>query len=227
MSTEFDSYASDYQKKIDESLGVFGKKHAYFIRDKVERLLKSFSEVGPLQELNILDVGCGIGLGHSDIAKQVHTLHGVDVSEKSIELATGNNTDVSYKTYEGGRLPYDDNSFDCTYAIGVLHHMPKSEWQNIVIEMKRIIRPGGQVLIIEHNPLNPATLWVVKTCDLDKNAILLAPWTLRRLFKKAHFQKLKLYYILLTPFSQAFFRALDRLFSRLPLGAQYIVKGTK
>lgn len=227
MSSEFDSYARDYQEKIDASLGVFGKKHDFFVRDKVQRLLESFSEVGSLRDLNVLDVGCGIGLGHSDIANTVGTLHGVDVSHKSIELATNNNPEVTYKTYDGDQLPYEDNVFDCAYAIGVLHHMPKKQWQHFIIEMKRVLKTGGLLIVIEHNPLNPATQWIVRTCELDKDAILLPPWRLYRLLKNAGFHTPKLRYILLTPFSQQFFKKLEHLLSRVPLGTQYLIKGMK
>ncbi len=227
MSHEFDSYARTYQATIEKSTSVFGQKHAFFVRDKVERLLGAFSEVGRLEELKVLDVGCGIGLGHDVIAQAVGELHGVDVSRESLDMAVRDNPNVSYKAYKGDRLPYEDGIFDCAYAICVLHHVPKQQWSAFMEEMVRVIRPGGQLVVIEHNPLNPATQWVVRTCDLDKDANLLSSWRLRRLFIDAGVCVPRVRYTLFTPFAPEFFRALDRGLSRIPLGAQYIVTGRK
>jgi len=227
MSKEFDSYAQTYQAAIERSTKIFGQKHAFFVRDKVERLLDAFIATGPLKSLKVLDVGCGIGLGHGEIAQAVGELHGVDVSRDSLALATRDNPSVNYKTYEGKRLPHENNAFDCAYAICVLHHLPKQQWPEFMREMARVVRPGGQLVVIEHNPLNPATQWVVRTCELDKNAMLLPPWRLHRLFIDAGLSAPQVRYTLFTPFAQKFFRALDRALSRIPIGAQYIVAGRK
>ena len=117
MSHEFDSYARTYQATIEKSTSVFGQKHAFFVLDKVERLLDAFIEVGQLEDLKVLDVGCGIGLGHDAIARAVGELHGVDVSRESLDLAVRDNPSVNYRVYDGNRLPYEDSIFDCVYAI--------------------------------------------------------------------------------------------------------------
>lgn len=227
MSQEFDSYARTYQAEIEKSTRVFGQKHAFFVRDKIEQLLDAFSEVGPVDKLKVLDVGCGVGLGHDAIAEAVGELHGVDVSQESLDMAVRDNPNVSYRSYEGNRLPYSDSSFDCAYAICVLHHVPKRQWSVFMEEMVRVIRPGGQLVVIEHNPLNPATQWVVRTCELDKNANLLFSWRLRRLFIHVGAVLPRVRFTLFTPFAAKFFRALDRGLCRIPLGAQYIVTGRK
>lgn len=227
MTKEFDPHAQTYQIEIEKSIKFFGQKHAFFVRDKVEQLFNAFIEVGPLKSLKVLDVGCGIGLGHDAIAHAVGELHGVDVSRDSLSLAMRDNPDVSYKAYEGNRLPHEDGAFDCAYAICVLHHVPKQQWLRFIQEMVRVVRPGGGLVVIEHNPLNPATQWVVRTCELDKDAVLLPSWQLRRLFIDAGLYLPQVRYTLFTPFGQKFFRALDRALSSLPLGAQYVVTGRK
>jgi len=227
MTAEFDSHAKTYQATMERWTRMFGQTHAFFVRDKVERLLDAFIEVGPLKSLKVLDVGCGIGLGHDSIAQAVGELHGVDVSRESLNLATRKNPGVSYEAYEGNRLPHEDGIFDCVYAICVLHHVPKQQWPELVQEMARVVRPGGRLVVIEHNPLNPATQWVVRTCEFDKDAILLTPWKLRRLFINAGLCVPQVRYTLFTPFAQKFFRVLDRALSRIPFGAQYVVTGRK
>jgi ubiquinone/menaquinone biosynthesis C-methylase UbiE len=227
MDNEFDSYASEYQKKINNSISIFGQQHDFFVSHKTEKLLQAFSEIGILNELKIVDVGCGIGLGHAELSESVSELNGVDVSMESIDIAKSNNPKVKYKTYDGKKLPFENNTFDCAYAICVLHHVPKDQWQLFIDEMNRVLKPGGLLIIIEHNPLNPATQWVVRTCELDKHAILLSGWRLSRLFHLAKMQQIKINYLLFTPFTQIFFRKLDKLLSSVPFGAQFLIKGRK
>jgi hypothetical protein len=93
--------------------------------------------------------------------------------------------------------------------------------------MFRVVRPGGLLIVIEHNPLNPATQWVVRTCDLDKNANLLFASRIRKMFYAVGIQFPRVRYTLFTPFSSEIFRALDKKLSHLPFGAQYFVTGRK
>jgi ubiquinone/menaquinone biosynthesis C-methylase UbiE len=223
---EFDRYLEAYSKEIDDVIGVFGKKHEFFVKHKAEILLPAFATVGEdLSNLKVLDVGCGNGELHPHIAGSVGELHGADVSGLSIELARKHNPTVRYKTYDGRILPYADASFDCAFAICVLHHVPVDQWAAFLMDMSRVVRPGGLVLLIEHNPLNPATQWVVKTCRFDANAHLVKSWTLRRLLNSAGIEHPWVKYVLFTPFASKAFRLLDRVLAPVPFGAQYVMGG--
>jgi hypothetical protein len=60
---------------------------------------------------------------------------------------------------------------------------------------------------------------------MDEHAELLTPWRLRRLMKASGIHHPWTRYILFTPFSSKFFRLLDRLLGRVPLGTQYAMGG--
>jgi ubiquinone/menaquinone biosynthesis C-methylase UbiE len=225
--TEFDRYVDTYSEKINQTLSPWGQEQEFYTRCKVPLLREAFEAVRTERPLRALDVGCGVGLIHPHLAPSVDELHGIDVSEDSISLAKRNNPSVHYLAHQGDTLPYDDDTFDCAYAICVLHHVPRAQWLGFISEMVRVVRPDGVVLVIEHNPLNPATQWVVRSCEFDQGAVLLAPWTLRRTMSAAGIIALNVRYILFTPFDLPAFQKLDRLLARLPLGAQYVVSGRK
>jgi ubiquinone/menaquinone biosynthesis C-methylase UbiE len=223
---EFDRYLDHYSKEIDEVIGIFGKKQEFFVKHKAELLLAAFAYLdNDFSALKVLDVGCGNGMLHPMISGAVGELHGADVSGRSIELARARNPTVHYETYDGRVLPYRDASFDCAFAICVLHHVPVEHWSAFLEDMRRVVRPGGLVLLIEHNPLNPATQWVVNTCKFDASANLVTAWTLRRLLRAAGIQRPKVTYVLFTPFAGKAFRLLDRWFYAVPFGAQYLICG--
>lgn len=227
MANIFDFNTQNYQTEIEKYTELFGKNHDFFVQDKIRLLYRAFSKVGSLETLKVLDVGCGIGLGHDAISKMVNRLYGVDISKESLKLATKNNPKVIYEYYDGNKLPYINDFFDCIYAICTMHHVPKPQWKNFVKEMVRVVRPGGLIVVIEHNPLNPGTQYIVNRIELDRDAILLTPWRSKRLFVNAGADMIKIRYTLFTPFAHSFFRILDRFFSLVPFGAQYIITGSK
>ena len=223
---EFDQHSRVYSETISDALSLFGKSHDFFVRSKADILLPAFASMGPdISAFNVLDVGCGVGLVHRYIAGSVGKLCGTDISAASLEVARKANPSVDYVPYNGMTLPYETASFDCAYAICVMHHVPVKQWQGFLEEMRRVVRPGGMVVIIEHNPLHPATQWVVRTTPMDANAVLLWPWTLHRLMKTAGIGSLWTRYVLFLPFAGKVTRIIDRLFARLPLGTQYVLGG--
>ena len=70
-------------------------------------------------------------------------------------------------------------------------------------------KAGGLALVLEHNPYNPATQYIVKTCDIDKDAVLLRPGKLRRMFVDAGFARAETKTIISVPPVGSFFRGLD------------------
>jgi ubiquinone/menaquinone biosynthesis C-methylase UbiE len=226
LETEFDQHSGAYSETIDQVLSLFGKGHDFFVRSKADILLPTFAALNPdTTKLSVLDVGCGVGLVHRYIANSVGQLHGTDVSADSLDVARDANPAVQYVPYDGVTLPYETGSFDCAYAICVMHHVPVAQWKMFLEEMRRVVRPGGSVIIIEHNPIHPATQWIVRTIPMDANAVLLWPWKLNRLMRSAGIGSLWTRYVLFLPFGGRVARLIDRLFARVPLGTQYVSGG--
>jgi ubiquinone/menaquinone biosynthesis C-methylase UbiE len=132
---------------------------------------------------------------------------------------------VAYQTYDGRRLPYPDASFDAAYTVCVMHHVPPEQWESLVREMRRVVRPGGITVVFEHNPFNPLTRRAVSTCEFDENAVLLRARRTRLLLRKAGLREVRSRYILTLPAAGGLPHKVDRLFSRLPFGAQYYAVG--
>lgn len=124
-------------------------------------------------------------------------------------------------TYDGHRLPANDESVDMAMAICVFHHVPPAEWQNLAVEMLRVLRPGGVAMVIEHNPWNPVTRRIVNTCPIDRDAVLLSRPKTRALFRDAGAQDVVARSILSIPPKTDFLMRIDAVFGLLPLGAQY------
>lgn len=122
----------------------------YFIHKKVLELV----------ELNsgdsLLDIGCGRGevleLIHAKFGNKV-SLTGVDVSPDTIWLAkesefrTDKDSNIKFKVASAEDLPFPDNSFDFAVSVIMAHHLNNAQKLKMVGEAKRVLKPGGKLLI--------------------------------------------------------------------------------
>ena len=110
----------------------------------------------------ILDVGCGAGaveLRLSRLRVPQITLVGIDrVVERAItaeKTTDGHNLRASFAAADGCHLPFPDGTFDCTFCVAVLQHIPQAA--DALREFARVTRPGGRLLAVE--PDNAARYW--------------------------------------------------------------------
>ena len=122
-------------------------------------------------------------------------------------------------------LPYGDGAFDLAFAVCVAHHVPPEHWPEFFSEMRRVVRPGGVVAVIEHNPLNPLTRLAVLRCPFDADAVLISRIKAGRLLRAAGLTEIAGKHFLMFPFANTIARKVESWFSGMPLGAQYICSG--
>jgi ubiquinone/menaquinone biosynthesis C-methylase UbiE len=103
---------------------------------------------------DVLEIGCGIGTDGLEFARNGARYTGVDLTPKSIELATERFRLFGVPgTFEVANaeecLPFADSSFDHVYSFGVIHHSPVPE--KIIREIYRVLRPGGTLTVMLYN----------------------------------------------------------------------------
>lgn len=224
VSAVFDEHGKEYNSSINNALGFTGMDVDFFTRVKVDYLFDLLDKrFGKDSAPSLLDIGCGVGNFHQLLAQRLRDIHGVDISESSIDIAKSNNPQVTYSVYEGERLPYDDETFDVTLAVCVMHHVPPQHWQSFANEMKRVTKGSGMAVVFEHNPFNPLTMKVVNDCPFDEDAVLLKSAKTRELFENSDFDRIDRNFIISIPPINKLMRKVDSMFSGLPLGAQYYV----
>jgi len=226
IAEEFDQYNESYDSVVNQAIAFSGQKVASFTKAKAKDLLRTISDnFQSCSVLDVLDVGCGIGNYHPFLTPFVRSVSGVDVSSACIAKAQRRNPAVNYLTYDGDILPYPDQSFDVTVCVCVLHHVPPDRWQQFTCELHRVTRPGGLLIIYEHNPEHPLTRKVVRDCEFDRDAVLLNSATARELLKTAKCSEVSTVSIFTLPPWGGPIEWMDRLFAKLPFGAQYRATG--
>lgn len=225
----FDQFADSYRTAHTKSIQSFsGEDSFYFAEYKVKELMRYEGDA----DLKLLDFGCGDGVTELYFEKHFpgFKLYGIDVSEKSIVNASGmalKNT--SFQWFDGNVIPYSDAVFDIVFTAGVLHHIDRELHQTVLSEIYRVLKPQGRFYVFEHNPLNPFTRYLVKTCEFDIGVKLLSSNSSRSLLKKAGFQIMNLDFTIFFPRKKIFkpFIGLERYLKGIPLGGQYFFRALK
>ncbi|MBN9083430.1 MAG: hypothetical protein BGP04_14460 [Rhizobiales bacterium 62-17] len=226
MSETFDAYRKSYGSAVEQSVAFTGLAHEFFLRAKIElmdEMLKT-RQFDP-SDKHLVDVGCGVGSMHDLLMPMFGRITGVDTSSESIAEARDRHPANVYESYDGQRLPLSDRSVDFALTVCVIHHVPVVQWQSFVDEMRRVVRPGGFICIIEHNPLNPLTRLGVARCAFDADAVLLGKARTEALMRQSGIVDVETRYFLLSPFAVRPLQAIERAFARLPLGGQYLTLG--
>ena len=104
----------------------------------------------------VLDVGCGTGALAGWIQRAGYDVVGVDASAGMLRQALDQHGVGAVYAGFSSALPLEDNAFDLALSVATMHHLETPERVAATIaEMGRVVRPGGYVLIWDHNPLNP------------------------------------------------------------------------
>jgi SAM-dependent methyltransferase len=107
-------------------------------------------EIGGLRDVLDFGVGCG------RVARHWHGLagpriHGCDVQPELVAWTDANLPFVDARlTGLEPPLPYGDGAFDAIYAFSVFTHLPEDLGLAWARELRRVLRPGGHLLISTH-----------------------------------------------------------------------------
>jgi 2-polyprenyl-6-hydroxyphenyl methylase / 3-demethylubiquinone-9 3-methyltransferase len=111
----------------------------------------------------ILDVGCGAGFVSNGFAKNGFQVTGVDYSKDALEVAQRHapaGVPPRYVFGDAYALPFADHSFDCVVAFDFLEHV--TDPKKVIMEVKRVLQPGGIFLFHTFNRNLLAYLIVIK-----------------------------------------------------------------
>ena len=139
VTNDYDSFAEAYSAEKEASL-----LNAYYERPAMLALAGDVAAA-------ILDAGCGSGPLFAALRDRGAIVTGFDKSAGMVELARrrlGDDADLQVADL-GGPLPFPDGRFDGVIASLVLHYL--EDWGPALAELRRVLKPGGRVLVsVEH-----------------------------------------------------------------------------
>jgi SAM-dependent methyltransferase len=231
---EFDAHAEGYDSGMDQPLKALAGNNADdFVAVKVRWLLRRWPELRTRTGLSILDYGCGVATllkllrAHGVAAR----LTGTDVSTGMLREARRRWPDGSpplFQVQNGIATNLPTAEFDLIVISAVLHHIPVGQRAGVYAELHRLLRPGGKLVVFEHNPWNPVTSFVVGHTPIDRDAVLLPPPEVAASLRDTAWRDIRTSHFMFLPPRLGFFAtAIERLLFWLPLGGQYAVTASK
>lgn len=219
----FDKISDEYLKALDKSLLIAGGDGRFFYQSKLDHLERTL----PVKPRQILDFGCGPGIFTRMLATRFPQAQvvGYDPAEECVRVAQ--------RESQGGTTTYTADlkklnmKPDLVVATGVLHHIPIDQKQTAIQSIYDILTPGGSLYVFEHNPLNPATRLIVGMSPYDDGATLIRCGRMAAMLRQAQFQQVSKTFISFFPPFLKILMPLEKYLEKVPLGAQYFVKGTR
>ena len=121
-------------------LPIFG----YMYRHRVELCLAECTGGD-----NILEIGFGSGLTFLNLNTMYKKIHGLDLTCDVKQVSHVFASHGVYPDLKNGKvlkMPYADDQFDTVLLISILEHLKPRESEQAFGEIKRVLKPGGQVV---------------------------------------------------------------------------------
>lgn len=104
--------------------------------------VKQFLDLLPVNA-TVLDIGCGNG--KNMMYRRDLNITGIEHSDALVKICNSRNLRVIQG--DARKLPFKDCVFDAVIMIAVIHHIHPDEQNQVLNEIKRVLRPGGTCLI--------------------------------------------------------------------------------
>ena len=143
-----------------------------------------------LRNASILDIGCSAGVSTITLATLDFKVTGIDISDGLItqakQLAANEKINTEFFTGDATRLPFENQSFDVCFMVGLLHHFPN--YLPVIEDIYRVLKPGGLIVAVEPNAWNLSYMISFKLVYLKQgvtpNEFPISPFKIRDDFSK-------------------------------------------
>lgn len=168
-------------------MGLYDERILPHIIDRacsLGQVMKLRSQLVPQAKGTVLEVGMGSGINLALYdAEKVDLVYGLEPSEGMRRKAQANlarsPVKVEWLDLPGEKVPLADESVDTVLLTFTLCTIP--DWHTALLQMKRVLKPGGELLFVEHGEspdpttrkwqhrINPGWKRIAGGCHLNRD----------------------------------------------------------
>jgi SAM-dependent methyltransferase len=140
VQTSYDRVAAEYVQRIHNEL-----EHKPLDRQLLDRFAARLQGSG---------CACDLGCGPGHVARYLHArgvaVSGLDLSPEMVQWARRLNPGIEFRQGDMLSLEVEDGAWDGVAAFYSIIHIPRSQVSEALREIKRVLRPGGLLLLAFH-----------------------------------------------------------------------------
>jgi SAM-dependent methyltransferase len=168
-----------------------------------------FSVLERARPRKILDYGCGAGWLSKILLSKGYDVTGIDASSTLINSAVKSTGEGRFIVGDCTNLPFTNETFDCIIGSAILHHL---ETARALAECRRVASPGGVLMLMEPNKLNPIAALARKVIHhKTKDEMPFYPGRLKKALAAARWDCLQFRYLFPYSFSLSYLLQILRL----------------
>lgn len=174
----------------DSANPIYGTIAGIYRRAVIKRHLERAIRREFPRGASLLHAGCGGGQVDSTLQNEMR-ITALDISPGALALYSRNNR-AAHAIRHGSifSLPFADSSFDGVYNLGVMEHFTPAEIKTILVEFRRVLKPGEKVVLLWPHAL-ATSVFVLRACGfllrtLRKSSVQFHPAEITHIRSRQH-----------------------------------------
>ena len=140
VATSYDRVADEYVRRIADEL-----RHKPLDRQLLDRFAARVRDAG-----RACDLGCGPGHVAAYVHQRGVSMDGIDLSSEMVERARRLNPSIEFRRGDMRALDVPDGAWAGIVAFYSIIHIPRDEVVAVLRELRRVLQPGGVLLMAFH-----------------------------------------------------------------------------
>ncbi len=143
----FDGWAKSYDQDVTEA----AKSNHWIFKDynRVLDKVVSYGNLASNRYSTVLDIGVGTGNLASRLTGKDNKIIGIDTSREMMEICKQKHPEIELKIGDFLKIPLPAQSVDVVVSSYAFHHLTPAEKSESIMEIKRVLKPKGRVVIAD------------------------------------------------------------------------------
>jgi len=140
-------YDKDAARRDKKTLPAWKQRERQYFLERLQKENKK----------SLLEIGAGTGHDSLFFQQNGLTVISTDLTQAMVELC--HNKGIEAYVMDFHHLAFPDNHFDAVFALNCLLHVPKPDLPAVLVNIRRLLKPGGLFFMGVHGGIEMAGTW--------------------------------------------------------------------